>query len=299
MRIATPLRYPGGKSVMSGFFEDYIKINQMHSATYAEPYAGGAGAAINLLLNGSVSNIIINDASIAIFSFWNSLINDGDAFLELFDTTIVSLDEWYHQKQIFESSTVPSLELGFATFFLNRCNRSGILKGGPIGGGSYEKQKLATYKIDARYNKTILREKLENIIVHKSQISVFNDDAKIFMQRLSTKSPQEQFNTLVYLDPPYYIHGSKLYLNFYKHEDHAELAEYLKRLPFIKWILSYDNVEAIRRLYSNYNQYTFDLNYSVQSKRNGKELLIHSNNSILPYPLEIKRVTKVIPIVAI
>lgn len=43
------------------------------------------------------------------------------------------------------------LEIGFATFFLNRTNRSGILKAGVIGG----KAQLGKWKIDVRFNKKI------------------------------------------------------------------------------------------------------------------------------------------------
>ena len=63
----TPLRYPGGKSVMTPFFIDLFNANSIKMPIYAEPYAGGAGTAINLLLSDNVNEILINDANICIY----------------------------------------------------------------------------------------------------------------------------------------------------------------------------------------------------------------------------------------
>ncbi|MBL4561542.1 MAG: DNA adenine methylase [Labilibaculum sp.] len=288
--VNTPLRYPGGKSVMTNFFIDFIRLNQMENVIYAEPYAGGAGAGINLLLAGCVKTVYINDASKAIYAFWISLIENSEAFLKLFDAVDVSLSEWYKQKSIFQSSDSVQindmsemLKLGFATFYLNRTNRSGVLNAGPVGGSSSEAQEQANYKIDARFQKERLRSKLLKIIAYKKNIKVFNDDALFFLKNRikSSKTSERQRNILVYLDPPYYVQGSNLYMNYYKEEDHQKLAKYLKRSSFFKWVLSYDDVEEIRNMYYGFNQYTFKLSYSVESKRKGSELLIHSTNSII------------------
>ena len=292
---ATPLRYPGGKSIMTKFFEDVIETNSMKNVIYAEPYAGGAGAAINLLLNNKVKSIKINDANLCIYSFWYFLINESEKFLRKFDRTEVTLKQWQKQRKILKSSTEPSLKLGFATFFLSRCNRSGILNAGPMGGQDPINQANATYKLDCRYNKDELRRKLISIIEHKSKIFVYNDDALKFLKRFRKKSE----NILIYLDPPYYVQGSKLYMNYYKHDDHVKLADFLKNNDKFKWFLSYDNVKQIRDLYSDSNLYKFNLKYSAQKTKKGSELLTHSNNLILPNPLVIKRISKNIPIIPI
>ena len=292
---ATPLRYPGGKSLMTKFFEEVIETNSMKNVVYAEPYAGGAGAAINLLLNKKVDSIKINDANIGIYSFWYFLINESEKFLRKFNRTEVSLKQWQKQRKIVKTATEPSLKLAFATFFLSRCNRSGIINAGPMGGQDPFLQINATYKLDCRYNKKELKNKLKQIIDNKEKICVYNDDALKFLKRFRKKAE----NILVYLDPPYYIQGAKLYMNYYKHADHAKLAEFLKKSDKFKWILSYDNVEQIRDLYSDCNLYKFNLKYSAQKTKKGVELLTHSKNLILPKPLEIKRKSKNIPIKSI
>lgn len=286
--VNTPLRYPGGKSVMTDFFKAFIVENEMQSVIYAEPYAGGVGAGINLLLSDRISKLYINDANIAVYAFWYSLLYHSDEFINMFEKVDITLEEWEKQRLIFKSEVIdsddkPYLQLGFATFFMNRCNRSGIISAWPIGGSTEEKQLKANYKIDARFKKELLRDRLLNIINRKDSIKVFNKDAMQFLKEdVETLSVAKQTNTIVYLDPPYFEQGSNLYMNYYKKEDHQNLANYLEIKKEFKWILSYDNVEYIRNLYGYTRQYTFDLRYFVQNRKLGSELLFFSNNSTIP-----------------
>lgn len=292
----TPLRYPGGKSIFTDFFSAFIDSNKISDTVYIEPYCGGAGAAINLLLNGSVSRIWLNDANYSIYSFWYSLKHYGNEFLDLVQSTEVTLSEWRKQKQIFKSSDNKSnskndlLQNGFATFYLNRCNRSGILNAGPIGGQTEEGQLKATYKIDARFNKKNLLIKIKAIVDYCDALIVTNYDAIELLNKLTfEQSKQFQSKCFVYLDPPYYKQGSGLYLNYYQHDDHKIIADYLSKDFPCRWLLSYDNVQQIRNLYSSFPLYAFYLNYSAQESKLGSELLIHSKNSHLPESLIIKR----------
>lgn len=300
MSIATPLRYPGGKSVMTTFLENFITANNMENVCYAEPFAGGAGAALNLLINRSVDRILINDANIPVYSFWESIVNHSEEFLYLFDNTPISIEEWERQRNIFFNNDAQfSVELGFATFYLNRCNRSGILKAGAIGGNSVEKQQQAKYKIDARFNKESLRPKLEVITNLRDSITISNLDAIDFLEQCQNLNNEDKESLLIYLDPPYYVHGSELYMNSYIHDDHQILANRLRATTILKWILSYDNVDEIKDIYRDFDLYTFDLKYTVQTAKTGKELLTHSQNSVLPETREISRATRSIPLIRI
>ena len=289
MNFASPLRYPGGKTFMTPFFKDFIKCNNLSNVTYAEPYAGGAGAALSLLFSRTVNNIYINDANIAIYSFWNSLINYSEEFMFLFENTDVTLAEWNNQREIFNNAKGFSVSLGFATFYLNRCNRSGIISAGPIGGSSMESQNKAKYKIDARFKKKNLRIRLQRIIENKEYIHVSNKDALNFVNDLDKLANIKEL--FVYLDPPYYVHGSELYMNFYRHQDHQNLCSFLKQKHSFHWILSYDNVSEIKKMYKDFTLYTFDLKYTINKARRGKELLVYSESkSVLPEKMEIRRV---------
>jgi DNA adenine methylase len=283
---ATPLRYPGGKSVMTSFFEELIVYNDMMNVTYAEPYAGGAGAAINLLMNEKVEQVKINDASISIFSFWNYMLLESERFIDKLYKVEVNLEEWTKQRKIYKTAKTESFELGFATFFLSRTNRSGILNAGPMGGQDPLSQTLANYKIDCRFNKNDLCARITNIAKRKKDIKVTNDDALKFIKEINNN------NTLVYLDPPYYKQGKALYMNFYKHADHLTLAKCLKEIDKFEWVLSYDNVQEIRELYSDFKLYEFNLFYTAQNVKKGSELLTHSGNIFLPESMRINNSIK-------
>ena len=279
---SSPLRYPGGKSLMTNFFVDLFLRNGLQEIVYAEPYAGGAGAAINLLLNGHVNEIVINDANIGIYSFWSALVNESDKFIQTINAIPVTLTEWYRQREILQESDKPSFELGVATFFMSRTNRSGVIFGGAIGGSTEERQSNAKYKIDCRFNKQDLIQRLKIIAANKRRIKVTNEDALAFLRQLDN-------NVFVYLDPPYYVKGKSLYMNHYTDKDHEGLARFLQNEAHFNWVLSYDDVPQIREMYANSNLYRFPLKYTVSKKQVGYELLTHSDNIQFPRSLIIRR----------
>lgn len=279
---SSPLRYPGGKALMTNFFVNLFRENGLQDIVYAEPYAGGAGAAINLLTQNVVSDIIINDANIGIFSFWDSLINDSEHFIQTIKNIPVTITEWHRQRTILKTSVEPSFELGVAVFFLSRTNRSGVITGGAIGGATEERQKLARYKIDCRFNKKELLQRLRAVSERSAHIQVTNMDALDFLRTLDN-------NVFVYLDPPYYAKGKCLYMNHYTDEDHVQLANYLQQEADFRWVLSYDDVPQIRELYAKEHLYRFPLKYTVETKRTGYELLTHSLDLRFPQNLQIKR----------
>lgn len=267
---------------MTNFFVDLFAENQLANIVYVEPYAGGAGAAINLLLQNHVDSIIINDANCGIYSFWNALLNESDRFIQTINNIPVTLDEWYHQKEISKKEKEPSFELGVATFFLSRTNRSGVISGGAIGGTTAEKQSSAKYKIDCRFNKSDLLARLNAIVNKKDRITIYNQDALHFLKNLNE-------DVFVYLDPPYYVKGKYLYMNHYSDKSHKELASLLQHDAKFKWILSYDDTPQIRSMYQGQELFRFPLTYTVKERQVGYELLTHSDNLKIPEEKVIRR----------
>jgi DNA adenine methylase len=269
----SPLRYPGGKSSFTKVFLKIFDVNQLSINTYYEFYAGGAGAALELLLNGHVSNIVLNDADYHIYSFWNAIIYDTENFLRKIKETPITLEEWHIQKLIYDNEDESDiLGIGFSTFFLNRTNRSGILlNAGPIGG----KSQTGNYKIDVRFNKINLSERIVNIAKHESNITIYNEDAIVLMNNLIEDLKKD--NSFLFLDPPYYNEGSKLYLNHYLNADHIVLRDFLFKNKDFNWLMSYDNVEAIQKLYLQFFNCLVDINYSLQLKKIEKEIVILSD----------------------
>lgn len=275
----SPLRYPGGKSSFSRLLAEFIELNNLQDGVYVEPYAGGAGAGLNLLFSERVNNIIINDADRFIYLFWKSILFDTERFIKLINDTPISIDEWQRRRQILQSAqSYPELEIAFSTFYLNRCNRSGILYAGPIGGQS----QTGKWRLDARFNKKELIRRMGKIALFNSRISVYNLDAIEFIEQCVLPLAVPNNRLLVYLDPPYYSKGDQLYLNYYAAEDHITLAEFINAQVGFKWIISYDNVPQVRQLYGERATNVFFLYYSAHSAKVGSEVVIYCPNCVRP-----------------
>lgn len=273
----SPLRYPGGKKCLSSFFASIIKLNGICDGVYAEPFAGGAGAALNLLLLEYVHNIVINDADYNIYCFWKTILKQTDKFNKRIKDVKVSLYTWRRQRNILaDSKNHTPFEVGFATFFLNRCNMSGIINAGPIGG----REQKGRWKIDARFNKEDLIKRIERIAHYSNRIKVYNKDAIDFLTKFSLENCDT--NSLIYLDPPYYVQGKNLYLNYYQHADHLVLSEYIKNHLTANWVLSYDNVPEILDFYSDNKHSQYNLRYSANNAKVGMEIMFFSDNLIIP-----------------
>lgn len=265
----SPLRYPGGKYKLYKYIVELIKEN--NCKTYVEPFCGGAAVALELLFDDVVKNVIINDYDYTIYCFWDSVLHRTDEMIEMVLQTDISMEEWYRQKDIRNDlDNHDSLEIGFSTFFLNRTNRSGIIdKAGPIGGFSQQ----GNYPINCRFNKERLAAQIKKIGDKRDSIQVYNLEALDFIDDIILDTRK----AFIFFDPPYYGKGPGLYTNFYSHGDHANLARtILKKLKNRKWIVTYDNINAIKNLYSKVDSVEFELKYSLQSKRFGREVMFFS-----------------------
>lgn len=271
----SPLRYPGGKTKFYGYVRDILECNGLLGETYIEPFAGGAGLALKLLLNDDVKRIVINDFDPAIYCFWHSVLQEPKAFCDLIMNVPLTKEEWKIQRQIYlEQDSSEPLRLGFATFFLNRTNVSGIVNGGMIGG----QNQSGPYKLDARFNRTTLSQKVVQIADRKNQIVVLNYDAKKLLQ------PQELkhfYKAFINLDPPYVKKGHQLYKNAFSEDDHRELSQLISACKR-KWIVTYDICPLVANLYSEYRSGYLDVTYSVHSSQRAKEYIFFSDNLVLP-----------------
>jgi DNA adenine methylase len=267
VRNPSPLRYPGGKSCMAGLLEWIRRINFLGGMSMAEPFAGGAGASLKLLYLEETLRIFINDADPSIFGFWWTLTNRPEPFLRMLSGTPVSLDEWRHQRNVYRNKgSISRPRRGFAAFYLNRCNRSGIIvDGGPIG-GIMQKGK---WKVDARFNKPDLRRRCERVVEYRERISVSGDDGLQFIERMDPAS------TFYFIDPPYFEKGPTLYLNSLDNGYHEALAAKMRSLAHAAWVLTYDDCPEVRRLYRGWASIRpFSLRYVAAKQRAGRELLI-------------------------
>ena len=272
----SPLRYPGGKGKLANFMSDLIRENNLFDGTYVEPYAGGAAVAWELLLTGLVRRVEINDISLPVFAFWKAVVADTDALIKRINDTPITIEQWDKFKGIYKHPDDNSLtDLGFAFFFLNRTNRSGILNGGIIGG----RNQLGKWKIDARFNKAELIERISRIALYSRRISVTQEDAVDFLR---DRQNNWDSKTLLYIDPPYYEKGQSLYLNAYRPDDHQLVSEAVSSLSQLNWVVSYDDVRPIHDLYPKSSWLQYTLNYSARNKVKGREAMFFSSSLSVP-----------------
>jgi DNA adenine methylase len=272
----TPLRYPGGKGKLAPYVKRILEVNSLVDGVYVEPYAGGAAVAMELLLQEYVRKIYINDISAGVAAFWRSVLDQTDELCAAITDTKVTIDEWHRQREIHtRPDEHDDLRLGFSTFFLNRTNRSGILTAGVIGG----KEQKGTWKLDARYNAPELVNRIQAIARLRSRIEFHQEDALTFLDEIMPKLPAK---SLIYLDPPYYVKGSDLYLHYYEHADHVRIAKKVSRLKSKNWIVSYDNAPEIRPMYGKARSIVYGLSYSAQDRYKGAEVMFFSDSLAIP-----------------
>lgn len=258
----SPLRYPGGKDKIFSFVSSLIEENNLIGINYAEPYAGGAGLALHLLYSEYVGKIYINDLSPAIYAFWRVILDRSDDFCKWIEDVPVDMTSWHYYKEL--QSSTDCFDLAKSTFFLNRTNVSGVLKGGVIGGLN----QTGKYKIDARFNKKDLIERIQSISKMRDRIQLSNMDGIQFVNCINRRKE----NVFINLDPPYYEDGRDLYLNFYNDKDHKSLSKCVERINKY-WMVSYDNTEFITNLYRQYDLIKYRLS-SGTSNGMGEEIII-------------------------
>jgi len=271
----SPLRYPGGKGKIARFMRAIVRENGLSDGLYVEPYAGGAAIAWELLITGIVRRVAINDISRPVFAFWDSVLNHTEDLCRLIADRPVSVDEWDRWKGVFRRGSDDNLEIGFAFFFLNRTNRSGILNGGIIGGRSQS----GRWKIDARFNKENLIARIRKIADLRSRIEITRMNAVDF---LKIQAPKWKSKTLVYIDPPYFEKGRTLYHDAYHKDDHGSVSETVSQLDGVKWVVSYDDVMPIHNLYEDWGWLQYSLNYSARNRFRGREVMFFSDGLTVP-----------------
>ncbi|WP_127010680.1 DNA adenine methylase [Veillonella sp. CHU594] len=269
------LRYPGGKSSLSKFVSHLLTINHLDKGIYCEPFSGGAGISIDLLLSDTVKSIILNDLDISIFSVWNAVLNETEHLIDSIINTPVTIEEWHKQREIYLqhcNDANYSFELAYATFFLNRTNRAGIITGGPIGG----LKQTSKYSIDCRFTKQTLIKKISQIASKKDKIHLYNFDASELLTSVIRHIPPNEL--FVFFDPPYYRQGKNLYKNSFTHQDHVSLYQTIRSFDEYNWITTYDKTDEIYEIYKDLPTFTYSLQYSANVTRLEKEYLFTSPN---------------------
>ena len=294
MRNLTPLRFPGNKRWLVSYIKDFIIYHKLNNSI-AEPYSGSAAISLGLLEMNTVEKVYLNDKDPMIYAFWYSVFNFNDKLIEKIRemSTNVTVQKYYELKIFYKNAINSQLKVDnildyAATFlFLNRTSYSGIVKGGPLGG----KKQESRYKINCRFGINNIEDKIRYLSKFKQKVTLSNLDGIKFIKNFINNNP----NTLVYIDPPYFKAGKDLYSFYFNKEDHEHLAYTLLdnqiRNP---WLVSYDDDEFIKKLYSKKNIFTDEVqvmnrhaylprHYLISSRKRIVYELLFSNKKIPPF----------------
>lgn len=245
----SPFRYPGSKrKLLPELMPKLLRLENI-SKQFLDVFVGGGSVALAVADMYPSTHIHLNDKDARIAAFWRMMSSDN------VNKLIDRLDVEPTLNLFIETQTKRpdnDVDLAFQAIFLNRTAYSGILDSGPMGGIQQE----GKYKINCRYNFNSLKGKIlecHRLLVDRTVVT-----CEDFRSILSKHG-----DIATYLDPPYVEMGNVLYSAKMSLEDHRALATMLKKRD--NWVLSYDNTDLIRSLYSSEDSSTIPTKYCISS----------------------------------
>ena len=79
-----------------------------------------------------------------------------------------------------------------------------------------------------------------------------------------------------------------MYKNFFSPSDHQQIFERINELA-CPWLVTYDDVPEIRKIYSSYAGKRYDLIYSLANNGKNSELMFMSDDTLWPTEDELKK----------
>lgn len=291
--LLSPLRYPGSKRRLAPYIAKALELNEVFPSLFIEPFVGGASVSLQLMQRNLVDKVLLMDVDPWIASFWRVVFFDTDWLTDQILTVEVTLDKWHELKGV---TPKDDRERAINCLFFNRTNFSGILREdvGPVGG----KEQRSEYKIDCRFPKKTLIDRIKQISLLKDKVlDIWDCSWDEGLRRVKSEQHAGRIirnRVFYYLDPPFFKKAKSLYRFYFQSEDHQALRDSILCLED-KWILSYDSADEVDVLYGNAiktrtngaRKDHVELFYSlavVSERKKGKEVVI-SNLEHLP-PLE-------------
>lgn len=268
--VKSPLRYPGGKSRAVELIATLIPSFK----EFREPFIGGGSVFIHQQQLNPKAKYWINDLYKPLFSFWSQAKNNLDLLIE---TIWKFRNEFSNGKELFfylkeNNDSFTDVEKAAAFFIFNRITFSGTSDSGGFSEAAFKGRFTVS---------SIERVKELAPIIKNTMITNFDYHEVV-------EASGE--NVFIFLDPPYFsATKSALYGkngNLHKGFDHIRFVETMKNCQH-NWLITYDDSEYIREMFSFANIFSWDLKYGMRnvtndSDQNGKELFISNYLTELP-----------------
>lgn len=252
--ITSPLRYPGGKSKA---LKKIIPYAPMKFSEYREPFVGGGSVFLRFKQLKPKAKYKINDIYFDLFCFWKQL-QQNPVELTREIRSIKNRENngrelYYRLKNDDDKSDEFSVAVRY--FVLNRITYSGLVESGGYSQESFKKRFT-----HSSINKLVRVSKLLD------NVEITNDS----YEKLLLQNGKDVF---IFLDPPYYgnkesrLYGKKG--NFHTYFNHKKFAEDVENCKH-NYLITYDDSNEIRKLYSFSNIYPWKLQYLMDNVNGNK-----------------------------
>lgn len=258
--VKTALRYPGGKSKA---VSKIMPLFPQEFAEYREPFVGGGSVFIAAKQLNPDAIYKINDLNGDVYCFYYCLKQNPKILV----SAVREIKEKFHDGRTLYNKlrkARPSGKVGRAVryYVLNRISYSGTVDCGGYSQEAFEKR-FTLSKIN----------RLDDLANLLTNVVITNESYDMLLS-------QPGKGVFIFLDPPYWnarkspLYGINGELN--KFFDHESFAKKVRKCPH-NWLITCDDSEVIRDLFSFANIYPWELKYNGLNKKSaimGKELFI-------------------------
>ena len=250
----SPLRYPGGKSLLAGKILNSCRKENMYN--FIEPFCGGASVGLSLLLSGNIKELYLNDIDYGIYSLFYMIKYEPEPLKNHIQNFTPSKEEYEKCKSnvLNKYNNCSKEDAAWSVLVTNRLSFSGIAFANCMSNPS------------SRWNPKTLCKRIDEISRYKEHIHISNMDALECIEEMYSMQ-----NATLYIDPPYFEKGQKLYPCAYTKGDHLRLAFLLDSLhssmPGADILITYDLQEEIINMYDYPMKDIIGRNYSISNKK--------------------------------
>lgn len=254
----SPLRYPGGKARM---VKKILERAPAGYQEYREPFLGGGSVLFAVRSEDMNRYCQVSDIFSELMTFWWQCKFHSSYMIKTINDWKQQYPDGRELHKNCKKQVTLAKDRGTAFFILNRISFSGLTMSGGYSKASYE----------GRFNQShISRIKDADSVLENVELRFVGYEALLH---------EPGKDVWLFMDPPYDIKSDNLYGNkgnTHKGFDHVKFADECKKSPH-KWLITYNDNENIRKLFSWANIQEIDVTYNMNSNNKKKKELFITN----------------------